>query len=121
MQDFRDLKVYQRAHELVLEIYRRSASFPDSEKYGLTRQMRRAAVSVPANIAEGTMRSSDPDFARFLHISMGSASEVDYYLILARDLGFLNGASYERLNSELQDVKRMLNGLLARVKPLARS
>src|SRR5262245_16265163 len=114
MQNFRDLKVWQKAHAFVLDIYRSTASFPDNEKYGLTSQVRRAAASIPANIAEGSMRSSDPDFARFLFISIGSASEVDYYLLLARDLGFLQSAIYEKLDVELQEVKRMLNGLIGR-------
>jgi four helix bundle protein len=116
MQDFRDLKVWQRAHALVLDIYRDTALFPDNERFGLTSQIRRAAVAIPANVAEGSMRSSDPDFARFLLVSMGSASEVDYYLVLARDLGFLQSAAYEKLSAELQEVKRMLNGLITRVK-----
>ena len=88
MQDFRDLKVWQKAHNVVLAVYRASAEFPAAERFGLTSQLRRAAVSIPANIAEGCVRSSDADFARFLHISLGSASEVDYYLLLARDLKF---------------------------------
>src|SRR5688572_8070671 len=89
MQDFRDLKVWQKAHEAVLQIYRATQSFPDTERYGLTSQIRRAAVSVPANIAEGSVRSSDADFARFLHIAA---------------------------DQQLQEIKRMLNGLLARLK-----
>jgi four helix bundle protein len=116
MQDFRDLKVWQKAHEAVLQIYRATQSFPDTERYGLTSQIRRAAVSVPANIAEGSVRSSDADFARFLHIAIGSASEVDYYLLLARDLGYLPATSYETADQQLQEIKRMLNGLLARLK-----
>ena len=116
MQDFRDLKVWQKAHEAVLQIYRATQSFPDTERYGLTSQIRRAAVSVPANIAEGSVRSSDADFARFLHIAIGSASEVDYYLLLARYLGHLPATSYETADQQLQEITRMLNGLLARLK-----
>ena len=116
MQDFRDLKVWQKAHEAVLQIYRATQSFPDTERYGLTSQIRRVAVSVPANIAEGSVRSSDADFARFLHIAIGSASEVDYCLLLARDLGYLPVVSYETADQQLQEIKRMLNGLLARLK-----
>lgn len=115
MQDFRDLKVWQRAHEFVLAAYRVTSAFPDSERYGLTSQLRRAAVSVPGNIAEGSMRSSDADFARFLHVAIGSASEVDYYLLLARDLGYLNQRDYERLDTEIQEIRRMLNGLISKV------
>jgi four helix bundle protein len=115
VQDFRDLKVWQRAHEFVLATYRATSAFPDLERYGLTSQLRRAAVSVPGNIAEGSMRSSDADFARFPHVAIGSASEVDYYLLLARDLGYLNQHEYERLDREIQEIRRMLNGLISRV------
>jgi len=115
MQNFRDLKVWQKADELVLRIYRCSADFPASERFGLTSQLRRAAVSIPANIAEGCVRSSDADFARFLHIALGSASEVDYHLLLARDLKFLGAAAYEPLDATLQEVKRMLAALIVRV------
>lgn len=115
MQDFRDLKVWQRAHEFVLAAYRATSAFPDLERYGLTSQLRRAAVSVPGNIAEGAMGSSDADFARFLHVAIGSASEVDYYLLLARDLGYLNQRDYERLDTEIQEIRRMLNGLISKV------
>ena len=116
MQDFRDLKVWQKAHQLVLRLYRLSRAFPSDERFGLTSQLRRAATSISANIAEGSVRSSDPDFARFLHIALGSASEVDYYLILARDLSFLPAEDYAAANADLQEVKRMLATLIARVK-----
>jgi four helix bundle protein len=116
MQDFRELKVWQKAHKLVLEVYKASTKFPASERYGLTSQLRRAAVSIPANVAEGSVRSSDADFARFLHIALGSASEVDYYLVLARDLEFLEASAYQSLDSGAQEVKRMLASLIARVR-----
>jgi four helix bundle protein len=77
MQNFKDLKVWRKAHRMVLSIYQQTVGFPAQEKFGLTSQIRRAAVSIPANIAEGSVRSSDEDFARFLHIALGSASEVD--------------------------------------------
>jgi four helix bundle protein len=121
MQDFRELKVWQRAHELVLQIYRSTAAFPDNERYGVTSQLRRAAVSIAANIAEGCRRGSDADFARFLQIAIGSASEVEYFLILARDLGYLEPREYESINVDMQEVGRMLNGLLARVRSGAQS
>ena len=116
MQDFRDLKVWQRAHQLVLHIYEATAMFPDTERFGLTSQIRRAAVSVPANIAEGSRRGSDADFARFLQIAIGSTSEVDYFLLLARDLKYLPAHEYESLNAEIQEIGRMLNGLLSRLR-----
>jgi four helix bundle protein len=116
MQNFRDLKVWQKAHETVLAIYRASANFQTDERFGLTSQLRRAAVSLPANIAEGTLRPSDADFARFLHIALGSAGEVDYYLLLARDLKFIDPDTHSILDSSLQEVKRMLAALVTRVK-----
>jgi four helix bundle protein len=116
VQDFRDLKVWHKAHELTLHIYKLTHDFPSTERYGMTSQIRRAAVSIAANIAEGAVRSSDPEFARFLHIAIGSASEVDYYLLLSRDLEYVGTPDYNVLDTKVQDVKRMLNGLLSRVK-----
>ena len=117
MQNFKELKVWRKAHRIVLSIYLQTVGFPAEEKFGLTSQIRRAAVSIPANIAEGSVRSSDADFARFLHIALGSASEVDYYLLLARDLRFWKDETYQALDAELQEIKRMLAALITRVKP----
>ena len=116
MQDFRDLKVWSKAHAATLAIYRATESFPSTERYGLTTQMRRAAASISANIAEGCGRGSDADFARFLHMSMGSASELEYFLLLARDLTFLRDGDHERVTADVQEVKRMLAALIARLK-----
>ena len=109
MQDFRRLHVWKKAHELTLEIYKQTESFPKSELYGLTSQIRRAAVSIASNIAEGAGRSTDVEFARFIEIAGGSASEVEYQLLLAMDLGFLESASHESLNMHVNEVKKMLN------------
>jgi len=117
MQNFKDLKVWQKAHRMALSIYQQTVGFPAQEKFGLTSQIRRAAVSIPANIAEGSVRSSDADFARFLHIALGSASEVDYYLLLAHDLRFWKDETYQAFDAELQEIKRMLAALITRVKP----
>lgn len=116
MQDFRDLKVWGKAHEVTLLIYRVTEGFPATERFGLTSQMKRAAASVPANIAEGCVRSSDADFARYLHMALGSASEVEYFLLLARDLKFLSDQDYDQTMPILHEVKRMLIALLARLK-----
>src|SRR5579871_206818 len=107
MQNFRSLKVWQKSHASVLAIYQVSAKFPTTERYGLTSQLRRAAVSIAANIAEGSVRSSDADFARFLHMALGSASEVDYYLILAHDLKFIDDKLHHDLDDSVQEIKRM--------------
>jgi four helix bundle protein len=84
MQDFRKLKVWEKSHNLTLEIYKSTESFPGSEIYGLTSQTRRSCSSIPANISEGCGRKSAAEFARFLQIAMGSASELEYHLLLAR-------------------------------------
>jgi len=116
MKDFRKLKVWEKAHDVVLRIYQVSASFPKEERYGLVDQLGRAAVSVPANIAEGCGRGTDADFARFLQIAMGSASELEYELVLTRDLGYLNSQDHLPLEQSIQEVKQMLSGLLLKLK-----
>jgi four helix bundle protein len=116
MQDYKNLKVWERAHQLTLTIYQATSTFPKDELYGLTSQIRRACTSIPANIAEGCGRDGDAEFARFLRIAMGSASELDYHLLLARDLNFLNETAYKQLEHGLSEVKRMLNTFLQRLK-----
>lgn len=115
MNDFRRLIVWQRAHEATLETYRVTGSFPTGERYGLISQMRRAAASVAANIAESCGRGTVRDQARFLHVAAGSAKELEYHALLARDLGFLEPEGYERLNSLVVETQRMLAALLRRV------
>jgi four helix bundle protein len=102
---FEDLIVWQKAHALVLNVYRTSAEFPRTEVYGLTSQMRRAAVSVPANIAEGFKKRGRSDKARFMNIAQGSLEETRYYLILGRDLGYLDD---DVLRMQLEEVSRLL-------------
>ena len=112
MKDFKKLKVWQKAHRLTLDVYQASATFPREELYGLTSQIRRSCLSIPSNIAEGCGRVSDTDFARFLQISMGSSSEVEYLLILSRDLQILTSDYYERLSQDVIQIKRMLTSLI---------
>src|ERR1700742_2533527 len=112
MKDFRELKVWQKAHGLTLLIYKVTATYPREEVYGLTSQTRRACASIPANIAEGCGRRGDAEFARFLQIAMGSASELEYHLLLAHDLSFISNAHYERLSADVIEVKRMLASFL---------
>ena len=116
MQNFRDLKVWNKAHAVALAAYTATERFPASERYGLTSQIRRAATSIAANIAEGCGRSSDADFARFLHVAMGSASELEYLLLLARDLRLIADNAYDAVLTDVQEVKRMLSALIARLK-----
>ena len=116
MKDFRQLQVWKKSHELVLDIYTITSKFPKNELFGLTSQIRRASSSIPTNIAEGCGRGSDADFCRFLQISMGSASETEYELQLAHDLGYLDDAAYESLNGKVIEVKRMLSSLIIKIK-----
>ncbi|MDZ4657689.1 MAG: four helix bundle protein [Bythopirellula sp.] len=116
MQDFRNLEVWQVAHQLALEVYRITKEFPSDERFGLTSQLRRAASSIGANLAEGCGRGSDADFARFVQISMGSASELEYHLILSRDLAYLDKNLHQQLEVETQRVKKMLSSLLRKLK-----
>jgi four helix bundle protein len=116
VQDFKDLKVWQKSHSLALGVYRASAGFPREELYGLTSQMRRAAVSVPANIAEGCGRGGGADFARHLQIALGSASELEYLLIIARDLELLAADNARSLDGDVCEVKRMLTSLIRKVR-----
>lgn len=98
MKNFRDLQVWQKAHAVTLTVYRETVGFPKYELYGMVSQLRRACASIPANIAEGCGRGTDPDFARFLQLAMGSACEVEYHLLLANDLQYLNPSTYEGLS-----------------------
>ena len=116
MQNFRNLKVWEKAHALTLEIYKSSKTFPRDEMYGLNSQMRRASASIGANIAEGSCRRGDVDFARFLQMADGSASELEYHLLLARDLDLLKIADYQRLSVEAVEVKRMLASLMQKLR-----
>jgi len=115
VKDFRQLKVWQRAHQLVLELYQITTSFPRSEAYGLTPQIRRAAVSIPSNLAEGCGRNGDAELARFCHIACGSASELEYQLLLARDLKLIKPDDYEKLAPQTTEIKRMLTVFVQRL------
>ncbi|MCK4342913.1 MAG: four helix bundle protein [Phycisphaerae bacterium] len=116
MQDFRELRVWQRARGLTVQVYRATAPFPKDEMFGLTSQMRRAAVSIVANIAEGCGRDGSAEFARFLHMAAGSASELASHLILAGDLHYLMEKVQQPLLDEAAEIQRMLTVLIQRVK-----
>jgi four helix bundle protein len=116
VKDFHELKVWQKAHQLTLAVYQITATFPRSELYGLTSQLRRSCASIPANLAEGCGRNGDAELARFCSIAMGSASELEYHLLLARDLKLIEAADHQRLTQGATEVKRMLSGLLQTLK-----
>jgi four helix bundle protein len=115
MQNFRNLVVWQKAHELTLGLYKNTASFPAEERFGLTSQIRRCSASIAANIAEGCGRHGDGEFHRFLQMAMGSASELEYHLPFAYDLGFLIKTKYQLLEATVIEIKRMLGSLVMRV------
>ena len=116
MRNFKGLKVWERGHALTLDLYRATATFPRDEFYGLTSQIRRSSASIPANIAEGCGRSGDAELSRFLTISMGSATELEYHLLLAHDLELLSTPDYERLDRDLTEVKKMLNSFIQKLR-----
>jgi four helix bundle protein len=112
-KNFQDLLVWQKSHQFVLKIYEMTKAFPAAEQFGLTSQIRRSAVSIPGNVAEGFRRKGKPDKVRFFNISQGSLEETRYYLILARDLGYFNT---EILLEEIDEIGRMLEGYVKTVR-----
>ena len=116
MKDFRQLEVWNRAERLVVVVYRASREFPQDERYGLTSQLRRAAVSITANIAEGCGRNSDKEFARFLEYARGSAAEVESHLAVSSRLGFIPPASSLPLSEETKRIQRMLSSLIRKTR-----
>lgn len=115
MRDYRDLEVWNLAHQITLKLYRVTKRFPREELFGLTSQIRRCSASIGANIAEGCGRRGDGEFHRFLQIASGSASELDYHLLLARDLGLFAGATYDPLDADLGRLRRKLTALILKV------
>ena len=116
MQRFTEIKVWQRGHALVLNMYRASVGFPVAERYGLLSQLRRAVLSVPTNIAEGSKRTGRQEYARFLNISEASLAETEYLLMVSRDLGYMTAAMVKPLLSEVADLARMLHALRVKVE-----
>jgi four helix bundle protein len=119
MQRFTELKVWQRAHALVLGVYQSTTAFPNDERFGLTSQLRRAATSVPTNIAEGSKRASPREYAHFLNVAEGSLAETEYLLLLSKALGYLNEGG--KLEGEVREVAGMLSALRHRVQESARN
>jgi len=116
MEDFKDLRVWVKAHELALAVYRKTRVFPKEEMYGLTSQLRRASASVGANIAEGCGRRSDAEMRRFVQIARGSANEVECHLLLAKDLDFLSQEDHKDLEAKVLEIQRMLASLVQSLK-----
>lgn len=116
MKDFRDLKVWGKAHQFALKIFNASKLFPKEEQFGITSQLRRASLSIPTNIAEGCGRGSDSDFARFIQMALGSASEVEYLILFCKELDFINGSSYLEFSNDVIEIKKSLTALLKKLK-----
>jgi four helix bundle protein len=116
MKDFRSLKVWEKAHALTLAVYKSTENSPKQELYALTNQIQRAAVSIPANIAEGCGKDSDAELKRYFLISMGPSSELEYLLLLAQDLGYLSENIFRSMNDELVEIRKMLNAFIQKLK-----
>ena len=116
MKDFRSLKVWEKAHALTLAIYKATEGFPKQELYSFTNQIQRAAVSIPANIAEGCGKDSDAELKRYFLISMGSSSELEYLILLAHDLGYLQPNAYQSTQNDLVEIRKMLNAFIQHLK-----
>jgi four helix bundle protein len=116
MQDFRKLKVWEKAHHLTIDIYRATDSFPRREQFGLVAQLRRASSSIPANIAEGCGRGSQRQLAQFLQVALGSANELEYHLLLASDLSYMSRPAHSLLRDKLVEIRMMLVRLIRRVR-----
>jgi four helix bundle protein len=116
MQNYKDLKVWEKAHHFTLEVYEITKLFPKEEIYSLTNQLRRAASSIPANIAEGCGKNSQAEFAHFLNVSLGSANEAEYFLILSKDLKYLNQSIFDTLVKSINEIKAMLIALISKVR-----
>ena len=119
MQDHHKLKVWEKAHALAMDVHRMAGTFPRVEGIALVAQLRRAALSIPANIAEGAGKPGNAEFRRFLNIALGSAAETHYHLLVARDLGLLDPAVYDDLAVRATEIRRMLSGLIRRVATTA--
>jgi len=116
MQNYKDFKVWTKAHSLTLDVYKETKQFPSEEKFGLTSQLRRASSSIPANIAEGCGKNTNAEFRHFLNIALGSANEVEYFLLLAKDLHYLPEENFNVLTIDINSIKAMLIALIAKVK-----
>ena len=116
MHNFKELKVWQKARVLVKEVYQTISLFPEDEKYGLISQIRRASVSIPANIAEGAGRNTDADFGRFLDIANGSCFELETLLILAVDLDYLSKSEYDKILKDIEEIQKMIYSLRNKIK-----
>ena len=115
MKNFKELKVWQKGIELVAIVYKITSSFPEEEKYGLSAQMRRAAVSIPSNIAEGHLRKTAKDFKQFLSIARGSCAELETQIIIAHKLGFIHDNNFNILFPKIEELSKMLSSFYSKI------
>lgn len=115
MRDYKKFSVWEKAHQLTLDVYKNMSTFPKDELFGLISQMKRSSSSIPTNIAEGCGRSSDKDFCRFLYIAFGSANELEYQILLSIDLKFIEIENGKKLLFQVEEIKKMLNGLIKKL------
>ncbi len=116
MQNYKELKVWDKAHQFTLKVYKASSFFPKEETYSLTSQLRRAASSIPCNISEGCGRKTQKGFANFLQIALGSANESEYLLLLTKDLKYIPETNFKELEDNINEIKAMLISLLSKVR-----
>jgi four helix bundle protein len=117
MRKYHSLEIWKRSHQFTLDVYGLTRSFPKEELFVLTSQLRRSASSVPTNIAEGCGRKSNTELSRFLQIALGSAAESEYQILLAKDLHYINDASFKKMNSEITEIKKMINAFIQHLPP----
>ena len=118
MRNFKSLEIWKKSHQFTLDVYKLTKDFfPKDELYGLTSQIRRSSASIPTNIAEGCGRKSNAELSRFLQISLGSATEAEYQLLLAKDLGYIDKVLYTTNEKNIQEIKKMLTGFLKNLPP----
>ncbi len=115
MRDFKNYNIWKLSHQFVLEIYQITKSYPSEERFNLISQLRRAAISIPTNIAEGAGKRTDPDFRRYLDISLGSSLEVEYLLILSKDLQYIDDQLFDKLNVNINDIKKKIFTLIQKI------
>ena len=115
MRNFRELQIWQKSHQFTLRTYLFTKSYPKEELFGLTSQMRRSSSSIPSNIAEGCGRNTNPDFKRFLVIASGSSAELEYQLILSKDLNYISEKTFKELEIELIEIRKMLHSFINKI------
>lgn len=119
MRDYKKFLVWEKSHQLTLDVYKNTFSFPKDEMFGLISQMKRSSSSIPTNIAEGCGRNSDKDFCRFLYIAFGSANELEYQILLSIDLKFIENENGQKLLFQVEEIKKMLNGLITKLNTVS--